>query len=258
MSQSQSVQPADPPPEPKRRVRGPAKVYEKSRSSQRIKDRNKPKPSSTQAKDDPNGLETDEVSADEEDEVKVRNELEPELSELIKTTAFVATGQDPDSYEEAIDSVNRDEWQTAMQVKMDSIVSVRTFELVPPPRDQKPIGCKWVFRIKHTPSGEIAHYKERLVAQGFAQKPGIDFTETFAPVAKTDSIRLLLAFATARDFKIHQVDVKSAFLNSKLEEVIYMRQPKGFTAKGKEDWVWQLNQTLYGLRQSGHVWYQKL
>ena len=81
----------------------------------------------------------------------------------------------------------------------------------------------------------------RLVTQGFAQTPSIDFTETFAPVTKTDSIRLLLAFAAAHDFEIHQVDVKSAFLNGKLEEVIYMRQPKGFITKGKEDWVWQLN-----------------
>ena len=106
-------------------------------------------------------------------------------------------------------------------------------------------------------SGEISRYKARLVAQGFAQKPGIDFTETFAPVAKTDSIRLLLAFAAVNNFEIHQVDIKSAFLNGKLEETIFMRQPKGFVAKGKEDWVWQLCQTLYGLRQSGRVWYQK-
>ena len=141
---------------------------------------------------------------------------------------------------------------------MDSIVSVGTFELVRPPRDRKPIGCKWVYSVKRTTTGEISRYKARLVAQGFAQKPSIDFTETFAPVAKTDSIRLLLAFATANDFKIHQVNVKSAFFNGKLKETIFMHQPKGFIAKGKEDWVWQLNQTLYGLRQSGRVWYQKL
>ena len=137
-------------------------------------------------------------------------------------------------------------------------MSVGTFALVPPPRDRKPIGSKWVYRVKRTSSGEISRYKARLVAQGFAQKPGIDFTETFAPVAKTDSIQFLLAFAAAQNFEIHQVDVKSAFLNGKLEETIYMRQPKGFVAKGKEDWVWQLHQTLYGLRQSGRVWYQKL
>ena len=200
----------------------------------------------------------DKNSDDEDDEAQVREQLEREFSEIAWTPAFLATGSDPDSYEEAIGSADRDEWQAAMQAEMDSIVSVGTFELVPPPRDRKPIGCKWVYRVKRTSSGEISRYKARLVAQGFAQKPGIDFTETFAPVAKTDSIRLLLAFAAAHNFEIHQIDVKSAFLNGKLEETIYMRQPKGFIAKGKEDWVWQLCQTLYGLRQSGRVWYQKL
>ena len=145
-----------------------------------------------------------------------------------------------------------------MQAEMDSIVSIGTFKLVHPPHNHKPIGCKWVYCVKRTTTGEISRYKARLVAQGFTQKPSIDFTKTFTPVAKTNSICLLLAFATANDFKIHQVDVKSAFLNGKLEETIFMCQPKGFIAKGKEDWVWQLNQTLYGLRQSGHVWYQKL
>ena len=250
--QSSSAEPPNLPPpvtdKPKRRGRRPAKVYEKSRSSQRLEDRKNP----------PQVTETADNSDDEDDEMQIRDELEPEQSELTSTPAYLTTGEDPESYEEAISSVDRDEWQAAMQAEMEAITSVGTFELVPPPRDRKPIGCKWVYRVKRDASGEISHYKARLVAQGFAQKPGIDFTETFAPVAKTDSIRLLLAFAAANNFEIHQVDVKSAFLNGKLQETIYMRQPKGFTAKGKEDWVWQLCQTLYGLRQSGRVWYQKL
>jgi len=243
---------------PKRRGRGPAKVYQKSRSSQRLEDRKNP-PTTIETTDGSDEHESsDKNSDDEDDEAQVRDELEPELSELTFTPIYLAAGEDPDSYEEAIDSVDRDEWQAAMQDELNSITSVGTFELVPPPRDRKPIGSKWVYRVKRTSSGEISRYKARLVAQGFAQKPGIDFTETFAPVAKTDSIRLLLAFAAAHNFEIHQVDVKSAFLNGKLEETIYMRQPKGFVAKGKEDWVWKLYQTLYGLRQSGRVWYQKL
>ena len=254
------VQPSEPPapvPKLKRRTRGPAKVYEKSRSSHRLMVKNEPPPKTTETAESSDGPEPlDKTSDDEDDEAQVRDELE--LGETTDTSAFLATGEDPESYEEAINSVDRDEWQSAMQAEMESIVSVGTFELVPPPRDRKPIGCKWVYRVKRTSSGEISRYKARLVAQGFAQKPGIDFTETFAPVAKTDSIRLLLAFAAANNFEIHQVDVKSAFLNGKLEETIYMCQPKGFVAKGKEDWVWQLCQTLYGLRQSGRVWYQKL
>jgi hypothetical protein len=241
------------------RGRGPAKVYEKSRSSQRLEERQKPSPDDTKTTDNSDQANSsDKDSDDDDDEAQVRDELEPELSEIAWNSTFLATGEDPESYEEAISSVDRDDWQAAMQDEMDSIMSVGTFVLVPPPRDRKPIGSKWVYRVKRTASGEISRYKARLVAQGFAQKPGIDFTETFAPVAKTDSIRLLLAFAAAQNFEIHQVDVKSAFLNGKLEETIYMRQPRGFVAKGKEDWVWQLCQTLYGLRQSGHVWYQKL
>ena len=254
------TQPAPPIPTPlpqpplKRRVRGPAKVYEKSRSSQRLEDRKRPPPEVTETTDDSDEFKSlGKNSDDEDDEAQVRDELEPEHSKPTGTPAYLATGEDPNSYEEAIDSVDHDEWQAAMQAEMDSIVSVGTFELVPQPRNRKPIGCKWVYRIKQDSSGEISRYKARLVAQGFAQKPGIDFTETFAPVAKTNSIRLLLTFAAANNFEIHQVDVKSVFLNGELEETIYMRQPKGFTAKGKEDWVWQLNQTLYGLRQSGRV-----
>ena len=214
-------------------------------------------PKTTETAENSDGLESlDKTSDNEDDKAQVRNELD--LGETTDTSAYLATGEDPDSYDEAINSVDRDEWQAAMQAEMESIVSVGTFELVPPPCDCKPISCKWVYRVKCTSSGEISRYKARLVTQGFRQKPGIDFTETFAPVTKTNSIRLLLAFAAANNFEIHQVDVKSAFLNGKLEESIYMHQPKGFVAKGKEDWVWQLCQTLYGLRQSSHVWYQKL
>lgn len=239
---------------PNRRGRGPAKIYEKSRSSKRLELRNNLKTNDNSGQAQP----SDGNSDDDADEAQVRNELDPEPDELALASTSLATGEDPESYEEAINSVDGDEWQAAMQAEMESILSVGTYELVPPPRDRKPIGSKWVYRVKRDSSGEISRYKARLVAQGFSQKPGIDFTETFAPVAKTDSIRLLLAFAAANNYEIHQVDVKSAFLNGKLEETIYMRQPKGFVAKGKEDWVWQLCQTLYGLRQSGRVWYQKL
>ena len=257
-SSSSPIPPAKP---PTKRVRGPAKVYEKTRASQRLEDMDKAakaKAEAAKATTSPDEPTLSEDSDDENNEAQIQDELEPDLSELTWTSTFLTTGEDPESYKEAIDSVDRNEWQAAMDSEMDSIASVGTFELVPPPRDRKPIGCKWVFCVKRDASGEISHYKARLVAQGFAQKPGVDFTKTFAPVAKTDSICFLLAFAAARDLEIHQVDVKSTFLNGKLEETIYMKQPKGYVAKGKEDWVWKLCQTLYGLRQSGRIWYQKL
>ena len=218
-SPNQPSTPLSPPsPPPVKCFRGPAKIYEKSRSSQQIEDCAKAKADA--AKTNSSDPTQDENSDDKSDEVQICDELEPELSDLTWSSAFLATGEDPETYEQAINSVDRDDWQAAMEAEMDAIASVGTFELVPPPRDRKPIGCKWVYRVKQTASGEISHYKACLVAQGFAQKPGIDFTETFAPVAKADSI--LLAYAAACNLEIHQVDVKSAFLNGKLEEKIYM------------------------------------
>ena len=139
------VAPADPPSKPKQRTRGPAIVYEKSRSSQRIEDRNKPKPSLAKATEDSNGPKPDGHSTEDDDEARVCDELEPKDNELAQATAYIATGQDPDSYEEAISSVDRDECQTMMQSEMESITSIRTFELVLHPHDWKLIGCKWVY-----------------------------------------------------------------------------------------------------------------
>src|ERR1700728_5168843 len=99
-----------------------------------------------------------------------------------------------------------------------------------------------------------------VLAQGFTQCPGEDFFETFAPVAKIESIRLLLAIAAILDWEIHVIDVDSAFLNSTMPEdqTVYLSQPPGYVAEGKEDFVWKLGKALYGLKQSGHLWYQKL
>ena len=129
---------------------------------------------------------SDKGSDTEDDEAEVQNELEAESSELAQASAFLATGEDPESYEEVITSADRDEWLAAMDSKMESITSVGTFELVHAPCDRKPIGCRWVYCIKCTASSEISQYKARLIAQGFTQKPSIDFTKMFAPIAKTD------------------------------------------------------------------------
>ena len=144
---SPSISPPVPPPKPKQRTRGPAKIYHKSRSSQRIEARQIPPKANKTAEGSDEPVSSD-ADSDDKDEAQVRDELEPEFSELTNTPAFLATGNDSDSYEEAIGSVDRDEWLAAMQAEMDSILSVGTFELVPPPHDHKPIGCKWVFHIK--------------------------------------------------------------------------------------------------------------
>ena len=150
------------------------------------------------------------------------------------------------------------DWKEAMESEFQSLIDNKTWELVPLPKGHKSIGCKWIFKIKYSSDGSVERYKARLVALGYLQKEGIDYTETFAPVAKMTSIRTLLALAATDDAEIHQMDVKTAFLNGDLEEEIYMNQPQGFITKGKEKMVCRLFKTIYGLKQSPRAWYKKI
>ena len=131
---------------------------------------------------------------------------------------------------------------------MNSLIEHDTWSLTKLPPGRKIVGSKWVFKIKHDENGEAARYKCRLVAQGYTQAQGIDYHETFAPVARFGSIRTLLATAAQREMYVHQMDVHTAFLNRKLDEDIYMCQPEGFVVKGKEDMVCHLHRSLYGLK----------
>jgi len=130
---------------------------------------------------------------------------------------------------------------------------VGTWEVVDAPRGVNVVGSKWVFRAKKNAAGDVEHYKARLVAQGFSQVPGVDYFDTFAPVAKLALIRTVLAMAARLDLKVHQVDVKGAYLNGDLteDEVVYMRQPPGYSIPGRERSVLWLMKPLYGLKQSG-------
>jgi hypothetical protein len=125
------------------------------------------------------------------------------------------------------------------------------------PTGRKPIGSKWVFKKKMNAEGKVEKYKARLVAKGYSQVEGIDFGEIFSPVAKLTSIRLLLSVAAAFDFEIEQMDVKTTFLHGDLEEEIFMKQPEGYAVKGKKELVCRLKKSLYGLKQSPRMWYQK-
>ena len=129
-------------------------------------------------------------------------------------------------------------------------MSNKTWKLVDLPPDCKTIGCKWILRKKFKPDGTIDKYKARLVAKGFKQKGEIDFFDTFSPVTRVTSIRLLIAIAAIHELKIHQMDVKTAFLNGDLNEEIYMDQPEGFIQPGLENKVCKLNKSLYGLKQA--------
>ncbi len=130
--------------------------------------------------------------------------------------------------------------------------------MVPLPAGRKPVSCKWVFKIKQGANGEVECYKARLVARGFTQTYGVDYNETFAPVAKFTSIRCILVLAALEDMEIHQMDVKTTFLNGKLKKEIYMEQPQGFVHQGGEHFVCKLQKSLYGLKQSPRAWNQKL
>lgn len=125
------------------------------------------------------------------------------------------------------------------------------------PEGQKPVGCKWVFKKKIGSDGSIEKYKARLVAKGYSQVEGVDYGEIFSPVAKMMSIRFLLSIATAYDLEVEQMDVKTAFLHGGLEEDIYMTQPEHYVVKSKSNLVCKLKKSLYGLKQSPRMWYQK-
>ena len=114
----------------------------------------------------------------------------------------------------------------------------------------KPIGCKWVFRWKYNTDGSLQTFKARLVAKGFKQKEGIDYFDTYAPVARITSIRVLFTLASIYNLFVHQMDVKTTFLNGDLDEEVYMEQPEGFVSPGNERKVCKLIKSLYGLKQA--------
>ncbi|RVW71217.1 Retrovirus-related Pol polyprotein from transposon TNT 1-94 [Vitis vinifera] len=165
--------------------------------------------------------------------------------------------EDPKTYKEAMASRDVAFWKEAINDEMDSIMSNQTWELVDLPPGSKPIGCKWVFRRKYHTDGMIQTFKARLVAKGFKQREGIDYFDTYVPVARTTSIRILFALASIHNLFVHQMDVKTAFLNGDLNEEVYMEQPEGFVLLGNENKVCKLVKSLYGLKQAPKQWHEK-
>ncbi|PHT43509.1 ATP phosphoribosyltransferase 1, chloroplastic [Capsicum baccatum] len=148
-------------------------------------------------------------------------------------------------------------WKEEVNSEIDSILSNHTWELVDLPPGNKPLGSKWIFKRKMKTDGSIEKYKARLVVKGFNQKEGLDYFDTYSPVTRITSIRMLIALAAVYDLQIHQMDVKTAFLNGELEEEIYMEQPEGFVVPGKENKVCKLVKSLYGLKQAPKQWHAK-
>ncbi|GJV33972.1 ribonuclease H-like domain, reverse transcriptase, RNA-dependent DNA polymerase [Tanacetum coccineum] len=149
-------------------------------------------------------------------------------------------------------------WIEAMEIELDSINKNNTWTLTTLPPDQKAIGLKWVYKTKRDAEGKIIKYKARLVAKGYVQEQGIDFDEVFAPVARIETVRLILALAAYHGWQVHHLDVKSAFLHGDLKEEVYVTQPEGFIQQGNSGKVYKLIKALYGLRQAPRAWNMKL
>ncbi|KAJ4754257.1 polyprotein [Rhynchospora pubera] len=193
---------------------------------------------------------SDNVLVDPEDEGrKFRS-----IHELYEATQILYVA-DPTTYEEASE---KKEWCQAMQEELAAIERNNTWKLVQLPQGKNVIGVKWVFKTKYGADGTINKYKARLVVKGYAQKYGLDFEETFSPVARFETVRMILSLAAQMKKHVYQLDVKSAFLNGDLNEEVYVEQPEGFKKKGKENWVYKLTKALYGLKQAPRAWYSKI
>ncbi|KAK1645515.1 hypothetical protein QYE76_063320, partial [Lolium multiflorum] len=162
--------------------------------------------------------------------------------------------EDPATYEEAMMSPDSNKWQEAMKSEMGSMYDNKVWTLVDLPDSRKAVENKWIFKRKTDADGNITVYKARLVAKGFRQIQGVDYDETFSPVAKLKSVRILLAIAAFFDYEIWQMDVKTAFLNGDIEEELYMVQPKGFIDPKNADKVCKLQRSIYGLKQASRSW----
>ncbi|KAM1351501.1 hypothetical protein ACFXTH_005260 [Malus domestica] len=146
------------------------------------------------------------------------------------------------------------QWRQAMTEEMDALIKQHTWTLVPLPSHKNLVGCKWIYKVKRNPDGSVARYKARLVAKGFSQEAGLDYYETFSPVVKPTTVRLMLSLAATKGWKLKQLDVKNAFLHGFLDEEVYMSQPQGFIDKDHPDFVCKLERSLYGLKQAPRAW----
>ncbi|KAM2867181.1 hypothetical protein COP2_023124 [Malus domestica] len=151
---------------------------------------------------------------------------------------------DPRNYKETMDSFEYEQWQQIMNEELDSIKKNKVWELVDLPDGRKPIGCKWVLCKKYKLDATLDKFKARLLAKGYTQKPGIEFVDTYSPVAKFTSIHILMAIVASMDLELHQLDVKTAFLNGDLKEDIYMIQPEGYHVQGHENKVYKLKKVV--------------
>ena len=164
---------------------------------------------------------------------------------------------EPQTYKEAVNSTESLMWKEVIKSEIDFILHNHTWELVDLPSGCKPLSSKWIFKRKRKVDGSIDKYKARLVIKGYRQTKGLDYFDTYSPVTRINSIRMVLAIAALKYLEVDQMDVKTAFLNGDLNEEIYMEQPEGFSAPGQEMKVCRLVKSLYGLKQAPKQWHEK-
>jgi hypothetical protein len=162
---------------------------------------------------------------------------------------------EPSTFEEAS---KHKVWKDATIEEYDSILKNDIWKVFPRPHGKSVVTSKWLYKIKHATDGSVEKLKPRLVAHGFSQKEGINYDEIFAPVARYTSMRIIISLASIFDWKLHQMDVKTVFLNSEAEQEVYIEQPEGFVIHGKESHVCKLKKDLYGLKQAPRAWYGRI
>jgi hypothetical protein len=161
----------------------------------------------------------------------------------------------PSSFEEA----NKLQvWKDSMLEEYRSILKNNVWDIVPRPKDKSVVSSKWIYKIKHAVDGSVENFKARFVASGFTQKEGIDYEETFAPVARYTSIQTIIALTFVLGWKLHQMDVKTTFLNGKIEQKVFVEQPDGFVLHNKGTHLCKLRKALYGLKKASRVWYDRI
>lgn len=154
-------------------------------------------------------------------------------------------------------AVKHPEWLSAMDDEIAALKHNDTWELVPRPRDQNVVGCRWIFKTKLKADGSVERHKARLVAKGYSQIHGLDFDDTFSPVVRPPTVRIILSLAVTRGWRLHQFDVKNAFLHGYLHEAVYMDQPPGYIDPHFPHHVCRLKRALYGLKQAPRAWFQR-
>ena len=180
------------------------------------------------------------------------------LSRLSKQARSFAQGIDSVSVpRNHLDALTDDGWKQAMQLEMSALLQNKTWDLTDLPPGKQVVGCRWVFTVKHNPDGSVERLKARLVAKGYTQTFGVDFFETFSPVARLNSVRIIISLAATFDWPLYQLDIKNAFLHGDLQEEVYMEQPPGFVAQGECQKVCRLRKAIYGLKQSPRAWFDK-